>query len=124
MTTLMEPKTLNNCILAYSENIVFEKLTAQELIELALKPGNDLTVTSSRQELITRGKDNIQLRIAIKKSCKTAISDLEMVLKRFDFENNTDKKTVKSYKNQFLNVISLLDKLQLEWQKHDLALKR
>ena len=123
MTTLMEYKTLNDRILAYSENVVFEKLTAQELIELALSTSNDFTTISSRQELINRGKDNIQLRITIKKLCKIAISDLEVLLKRFDSENNTDKKTAKLYKNQFLNTISLLDKLQLEWQKYDLALK-
>ncbi len=123
MTTLVEYKTLNDRILAYSENVVFEKLTVQELVELAFKPGNDFTIISSRQELINRGKDSIQLRIAIKKLCKITISDLEVLLKRFDPENNTDKKTAKLYKNQFLNTISLLDKLQLEWQKHDLVLK-
>ena len=123
MTALMEYKTLNDRILEYSTNIVFEELTVQELIELALNNGSDLTRIRSRQELINRGKDNIQLRITIKKLCKIAISDLEVLLKRFDSENNADKKTAKLYKNQFLNTISLLDKLQLEWQKYDLALK-
>lgn len=124
MTTLMEYKTLSDEVLVPAENFLIEKLSIKELIDLALNTDNDFTVVRSRQELISRGKDNIQTRITIKKTCKTAISDLEVLLKRFDCETNTDKATAKLYKNKFLNIVSLLDKLQLGWQKHDLFLQR
>ena len=124
MTTLMENKSLNNSVLALSENVVFEKLTIKELINLTHNTDNGFAIIRSREELINRGKDNIQLRISIKKTCKAAISDMEILLKRYDCESNTDKKTTKLYKNKFLNIVSLSDKLQLEWQKHDLLLKR
>ena len=123
MATLMEYKTLNNKAITLAENIVIEELTLQELVELALDSSNDFAIASSRQELINRGKDNIQHRITIKKTCKLVINDLETLLKRFDSESTADKKTTKLYKNKFLNTVSLLDKLQLEWQKHDLLLK-
>ena len=124
MTTLMEYKTQNDKVLSVSAKALVEHLSVQELIDLALHADDDFAVVSSRKELINRGKDNIQLRIAIKKTCKTAINNLETLLKTFDSESNTDKKPAKLYKNNFLNTISLLDKLQLEWQKHDLVLKR
>jgi hypothetical protein len=120
----MEYKTLNNEVLTFPENILIEKLSVQELINLALDTDNDFTIIKSRQELIGRGKDNIQIRITIKKTCKSAINDLEVLLKRFDCESNADKKNTKLYKTKFLNTLSLVDKLQLEWQKHDLSLKR
>ncbi len=124
MTILMEYKTLNNEVLTFPENILIEKLSVQELINLALDTDNDFAIIKSRQELISRGKDNIQLRITIKKTCKLVINNLEALLKRFDSESTADKKAAKLYKNKFLNTLSLLDKLQLEWQKYDLTLKR
>ena len=123
MTTLMEYKTQNDKVLSISAKDLVEHLSVQELIDLAINADNDFAIASSRKELISRGKDNIQLRITIKKTCKTVINDLETLLKTFDSENRADKKAVKLYKNNFLNTISLLDKLQLEWQKHDLLLK-
>ena len=123
MTTLMEYKTLNDKALSFPANITVEKLNLQELIDLVLNTDNDFTI-KSRQELINRGKNNIQLRITIKKACKAIISDLETLLKRFDCESNKDKKITKLYKTRFLNTLSLSDKLQLEWQKHDLILTR
>ena len=123
MTTLMEYKTQNDKVLSISAKDLVEHLSVQELIDLAINADNDFAIASSRKELINRGKDNIQLRITIKKTCKTVINDLETLLKTFDSENRADKKAVKLYKNNFLNTISLLDKLQLEWQKHDLLLK-
>ena len=124
MTTLMEYKTQKDKVLSVSAKDLVEHLSVQELIDLALHADNDFAIASSRKELINRGKDNIQLRITIKKTCKTAINALETLLKTSDGESITDKKTTKLYKNNFLNTISLLDKLQLEWQKHDLILKR
>ncbi len=124
MTTLMEHKTLNNEVLTFPENVLIEKLSIQELIDLALDTDNDFIIVRSRQELISRGKNNIQLRITIKKTCKLVINNLEALLKRFDSESTADKKAAKLYKNRFLNTLSLVDKLQLEWQKYDLTLKR
>ncbi len=124
MATLMEPKTLNDKVLSISPDVLIEKLSIQELVDLALDTENNFTVSISRQELINRGKDSIQLRITIKKACKSVIHSLEVLLKKFDCENNTDKNATKLYKNKFLNTLSLSDKLQLEWQKHDLFLQR
>ena len=124
MTTLMEYKTLNDKVLSVSPDVLMEKLSVQELVDLALDTENDFTVIKSRQELINRGKDDIQLRITIKKACKSVISSLEVLLKKIDSENNKDKNAAKPYKNKFLNTLSLSDKLQLEWQKYDLFLQR
>ena len=124
MTTLMEYKTLSKEILSFPEDIFVEKLSVHELITFTIDTDDSFRVASSRQELINRGKDNIPLRITIKKTCKSTITDLEVLLKRFDFESSTDKKITKLYKNRFLNTVSLLDKLQLEWQKHDLVVTR
>ena len=118
----MEYKTLNTQTI--SENVYIEKLTVRELISLVLDASDDFTIVRFRQELINRGGDNIQVRIEIKKTCKSVINDLEILLKRFDCESDADKKNSKLYKNKFLNTVSLLDKLQLEWQKHDLILIR
>ena len=120
----MENKTLNDKVLSVSAKALVEKLSVLELIDLALNTDNDFSLVNSRKELINRGKDDIQLRITIKKTCKTVINDLEALLKKVDSESSIDKKAAKSYKNKFLNTLSLLDKLQLEWQKHDLILKR
>ena len=125
MTTLMEHKILNNKVLSFSEDYVFENLAIPELIELAVDTvDNDPVILKSRQELTNRGKDNIQLRITIKKTFKTMINELGVLLKELDCGNSADKDVVKLYKNKFLNIISLLDKLQLGWQKHDLFLTR
>ena len=122
MTTLMEYKVLDDKVLSFSTDLLLEKLSVQELIDLALATDNDFAIIRSRQELINRGKDNIQARIAIRKTCKSIINDLENLLKKLDCESNKDKKTTKIYKGKFLSTISLSDKLQLEWQKHDLVL--
>ncbi len=124
MTTLMEYKTLNNEVLYLAENSLVEKLSVQELIDLILDTDNNFAVVRSRQELINRGKDDIKLRITIKKTCKNAISALEVLLKQSDCEASADKNIIKLYKSRFLNLVSLVDKLQLEWQKYDLFLKR
>ena len=124
MTILTEYKTVNQKVLALSENIVVENLSIQELIELVLDTSNNQIFTASRQELIGRGKDDIKTRILIKKTCKQAISDLEILLKRFESTNRLDEKNLKFYKTRLLNIVSLLDRLQLEWQKQDLVLKK
>ena len=83
---------------------------------------NSFTEIESRQELIRRGNDCIQTRIMIKKSCKKTMSSLEALLNKISTENN-NKEIVKPIKNKFLTSVSVLDKLQLEWQKYDLGLK-
>ncbi len=84
--------------------------------------GNDNVGIKIKQELFERGKDNIKIRIEIKKSCKSNIQNIESVLKELDNERNPAE-TVKQYKHRFLNAISILDRLQLEWQKYDLCFK-
>ena len=122
----MKHKTINNQASISSivnEKFIIEELTIQQLINLAIDLEGEVSGLHSRQELINRGKDNIYTRITIKKVCKTAISELESLLKKVDLENITNKETIKSYKNKFLTSISILDKLQLEWQKYDLSIK-
>ena len=106
-----------------SANFLIEQLSVQQLIDLAIDSSNNGYIgLESRKELISRGKDNIQARIVIKKSCKAAISNLEDIFQTLDKES--DKELVKSFKNKFLTSVSILDWLQLEWQKHDLGLKQ
>lgn len=122
MTTLVEYKTLNNeKLFSVSEKLLVENLSVQDLINQSIQDENINIVL--KQELILRGRDDIQSRITIKKTFKNLINDLEFVLKTLD-NNDDDKTTVKTQKKKFLNMISLLDRLQLEWQKYDLALKR
>ena len=107
------------------DNFNLSSISNQQIISLIIGPDSEeFKQTDLRQELISRGKDNIEQRIAIKKLCKAVISDLESEIKKLDTLENYDKNKLKDYKNRFLTSISLLDKLQLEWQKHDLMLKR
>lgn len=77
-----------------------------------------------RQELIERGKDNIKQRIEIKKVCKLNIAHQEDILKDLEGKKSNNKDLLSFLRNKFLTAISLLDRLQLEWQKHDIRLKR
>lgn len=88
-------------------NFSLEKLSIQQLIDLTVSSYEDVVGFNSRTELIKRGSDNIEIRIAIKKACKATIASYEDVVN----------------KAKLLNSISTLDKLQLEWQKKDLVLK-
>lgn len=98
----------------------YDQLTIQQLIDLTIDlQENGQESKEPKQELINRGKDNIQTRILIKKACKTTINTLETPLK----QNNINKEVLKASKQKFLTSLSLLDRLQLEWQKYDLGLK-
>lgn len=88
-------------------NFSLEKLSIQQLIDLTVSSYEDVIGFNSRTELIKRGSDNIEIRIAIKKACKATIASHENVVN----------------KSKLLSSISVLDKLQLEWQKQDLVLK-
>ncbi len=104
-------------------NINFiSSLSIEQLIDLAIESGSEAILTQNRHELINRGKDNIHDRILIKKSCKASVSSIESLLKKADSENSNSEIT-KSLKKKFLTSISILDRLQLEWQKHDLRIK-
>ena len=97
-------------------------LTIEQLINQAIDSGSESTLIQNRQELINRGKDNIPERIFIKKSCKASVLSIESLLKKADSENSTSEIT-KSLKKKFLISISILDRLQLEWQRHDLSIR-
>ncbi len=111
MTTIMESTTLNN-----SNKTLTTDLNIEQLIESALSTGGNFF----RDELIKAGKDNVLARILIKKSCKSLLASIEASLVQLN--NSTSNELAKSLKNKFLNLISILDKLQLEWQKYDLGL--
>lgn len=121
MTTAMEYKTTN--ILNKNINsFLVEQLTMEQLIELTVDSSENSHIeTRSKQELIQRGKDDIETRILIKKACKKIISNLELKLNNNTLEND-EKDLAKTYKNKLLNSVSMLDKLQLEWQKYDLGI--
>lgn len=88
-------------------NFSLEKLTVQQLLDLTISSYEDAVGFNSRNELIKRGSDNIEVRISIKKACKASVAS---------YESSQDKA-------KLLSSITLLDKLQLEWQKLDLILK-
>lgn len=104
-------------------NFIIEKLTIQQLVDFSTDPECDKQLSQeARQELIRRGMDNIQARITIKKSCKSSITDLEKLITNTQRQDN-GRETLKSFKGKFLTSVSVLDKLQLEWQKHDLGIR-
>ena len=119
--TTMEITKPNTESLTTNLNFI-SSLTIEELINQAIESGNESILVHSRQELVTRGKDDIHTRILIKKSSKASVSSIEALLKKADGENSNSEIT-KSLKKKFLTSISILDRLQLEWQKHDLSIK-
>ena len=121
----MEPKTIIKEKNNPNVILMVEQLSIQQLIDIAMDSENDNIRAHSKEELFKRGQDNIQSRITVKKACRATISGLEEIIKRFDTgKNNIDKNLLKSYKGKFLTSISILDKLQLEWQRYDLMLKQ
>lgn len=119
MALIMEPKILNNEI---NSSFILEQISHQQLIELAVNSYDESIGLQTRQELIKRGKDSIPNRIQIKKCGRSILENFEAVLKTLD-TNSTNENT-KAYKTRFLNLLSILDKLQLEWQRHDLGLSK
>lgn len=121
----MEKNVINKDKKTTNLSFFIDQLSVQQLIDLSIDSNNDNHVEiETRKELIERGKDNIQARIIIKKVCKSAISSLETLLQSVTSEKNNDKEIVKSFKGKFLNAVSILDKLELEWQKHDLGINK
>lgn len=123
MVTLIEQTTVFKEIGNFDQGILLNQSSISQLINHACNPNESNFSNEIRNELFKRGKDEIFTRIEIKKSLKNLIHDLELVLNDSDLENIYNKKTIKSFKNKFLTVISILDKLQLEWQKYDLKIR-
>ena len=119
----MEKNILNNKINNLSANPIVQQISLQQLIDLVCDSPDSYIGSETKQELINRGRDNIQTRIQIKKTYKTKISSFESILEKAEKETRSDSETIKTYKNKFLTLISILDRLQLEWQKYDLGLK-
>lgn len=124
MATKMKNKTLNQFFNLSNLNTsnLLEQFSTQKLIDLFIESQDEQIKHQSRQELINRGKESIQNRIEIKKTCKSSIISLETILNNSETEKTYSLETIKSYKNKFLNLISLVDKVQLEWQKYDFGL--
>lgn len=99
-----------------------DKIPNLELVTIASDSASNFLGLRCRHELIERGKDNIPTRIEIKKFCRETIHDLESAISDVEAENIYNKDAIKSFKTRFLNLLSVLDKLQLEWQKHDIGL--
>lgn len=123
MVAVMDQVTLDIEMKNISSNFSVDQVSIQQLIDLAIDSTGDHIGLETKKELLNRGKDNIHTRIQIKKACKNAISHIEAILKELNCELNSDKAVLKSYKNRFLTAVSVLDTLQLAWQKYDLSLK-
>jgi|SRR3989338_8535276 len=124
MAILTEEKIDMEIFKTQNENTPLIELSCNDLINLLVEESaNGRIGTESRQELINRGKDDIHQRITIKKSFKGKITEIESLLKKFNEEKN-NKISASLLKNQFLTAISLLDRLQLEWQRYDISLKK
>ena len=109
------------------ENITFsiEQLSVKQLVDLSVDFSEDQCKgLELRNELIKRGKDNIQTRIQIKKVCRDSVSNIEVLLQKTINENHSNKETVKLCKSKFLHSVSVLDRLELEWQKYDLSIRK
>ena len=112
----METKTLDT----NNKTSITSELNLEQLIESALNTNEN--TFEYRDELINRGNDNVYTRILIKKTCKASLANLETYLSHIN--SDTHNEITKSIKSKFLNLVSILDKLQLEWQKYDLGLKK
>lgn len=114
-TGLVEEKELNN--------ISLNECPVQELIDNYMGDNNE-GQSIYRQELIERGKDNIYTRIIIKKACRNNVAHQETIVKETETTKATNKELLSYLRKRFLTAISLLDRLQLEWLRHDVRLKR
>lgn len=124
MITELQEKT-KNTFTAINQPFFLKNLSMQDLINHAIENDfNQGTESSYKQELIDRGKDDIYTRIEIKKSCKVKIAEQEALIQEFERRKIHDKKTAHSLKGKLLSTISILDRLQLEWYRHDLKIKK
>ena len=123
MSSTTFQQVLNEQINTISDYQV-DKVSNLELVNTASNLASDFIGLKCRHELLERGKDNIPTRIEIKKLCRETIHDLESAISDPEAENIYNKDSIKSLKTRFLNLLSILDKLQLEWQKHDINLNK
>ena len=100
-----------------------EDYSISELINKSLENDENEKINKFKQELVKKGKDNIYIRIEIKKSCKANVANLEELIKEYEDKKLNDNKLLRALKIKLLDIVSLIDKLQLEWQKHDLRLR-
>ena len=99
------------------------QLTLQQLVEIILLHDETLDASRAKEELIIRGRDEMNVRISIKKYCKQLILESEADLKEYTPDDlQPAKENLKTSKKKFLILLSLLDRLQLEWQRYDLTL--
>ena len=120
-TTILKDQISNSPNL--NNTSISENLTIEQLVQTCIDNESNNIGTSTREELVKRGKDNIQTRISIKKCCKSLISDLENLLNKASSTSSINKQIIKSLKGKFLSIVSILDRIQIEWQKHDLSLR-
>lgn len=122
MTALLEKGLANIENITFAKNVI-DNSTTEDLINFSIESETENEITSqAKKQLIESGKDNIQERIGIKKYLKAQITKTQEELKII--EESKDKKSLKEKRVKFLAAVSLVDKLQLEWQKHDLKISR
>lgn len=118
------PVVNNNKLESEFTTILVEKLPTKELVTLAIDNNGDNELgIKSKAQIVSRGKDDIELRIKIKKSLRESISNLEELINNLESNKESDPKLLKLYRTRFLTAVSLINKFQLEWQKHDLRCK-
>lgn len=124
MVIVMEQGTIYKEIADLDQSTFLDQFSVRELVNFACNKHESNFDVESKNELFKRGKDEIVVRIEIKKMLKNLIHDLELTLKDPELESMYNKETIKSFKNKFLTLLSVLDSLQLEWQKYDLRIRK
>ena len=123
MSKTMERTFIQSGAIHLSSNLNFKELSEEQLIDTVVIQEETADAYKSKEELINRGKNEVSKRIIIKKLCKHLILESENRLKENASTDLSSKEAIKMQKKRFLTLLSLSDRLQLEWQKYDLALR-
>lgn len=123
MVKTMDYSVIQKEIFNVANSFNLSQLTLQQLVEINLLNDEPNAASRAKEELVNRGRDEMNTRISIKKYCKQLILESETNLKESSASDSlVVKENLKLNKKRFLTLLSLLDRLQLEWQRHDLAL--
>ena len=121
ITTMNKPSVEN--VISFEDSMNLENYSCKELIDMTINNDGSEQALHAKHELMCRGKDDIRERISIKKKCKGVILELEKEFNSSNGNEEISQNNIKLSKQKFLTTVSLVDKLQLEWQRYDLALK-
>lgn len=117
------PQLAENISTSKIKELNIKNYSIQELIDKYMNDSYEYQ-NIYKAELIERGKNNIYNRIAVKKSCKNNIAHQESIVKEIESKTAANKELISYIRKRFLEAISLLDRIQIEWQRYDVHLKR